>query len=86
MHKKPALALAGYQDYALDQNAGFRPPKTMAPLIEILSSQKDAWGMAYWFMSLNSFLGGQRPQDLLLSAPEKVIAAAQDEINGVTHG
>lgn len=75
-----------FPDYALDQNAGFRPLKTMAPLIEILSSQKDAWGMAYWFMSLNSFLGGQRPQDLLLSAPEKVIAAAQDEINGVTHG
>jgi len=42
--------------------------------------------MAYWFMSSNSFLGGKRPQDLLMSAPEKVIAAAQDEVQAVAHG
>ena len=42
--------------------------------------------MAYWFRSDNSFLGGKRPQDLLASAPDQVIAAALDEIHGIVHG
>jgi hypothetical protein len=41
--------------------------------------------MAYWFRSENSFLGGNRPQDLLASAPDRVIAAAVDEILEMTH-
>jgi hypothetical protein len=42
--------------------------------------------MAYWFGSDNSFLRGKRPQDLLQSAPKRVIAAALDEIEEVSHG
>lgn len=42
--------------------------------------------MAYWFRSDNRFLGGKRPQDLLASAPERVIEAAGDEVLGIAHG
>ena len=42
--------------------------------------------MAYWFSSSNSFLRGKRPQDLLVSVPKRVIEAAIDEIQGITHG
>jgi hypothetical protein len=42
--------------------------------------------MAYWFLSVNSFLGGKRPQDLIASAPERVIAAAIDEVQEIAHG
>ncbi|KPA88153.1 hypothetical protein PF66_05385 [Pseudomonas asplenii] len=42
--------------------------------------------MAYWFRSDNSMLGGKRPRDLLACAPDRLMAAAQDEVLGVAHG
>ncbi|MDH4559030.1 hypothetical protein E8F11_28335 [Pseudomonas sp. BN417] len=47
---------------------------------------KDRWQLAYWFASVNSFLGGQRPQDLVATQPERINAAARDELLGVSHG
>lgn len=75
-----------FPGYGLDRNAGFRPSKVMAKVIEILAKNKDSWGMAYWFRSDNSFLGGKRPQDLLASEPERVIEAAMDEVQEISHG
>ncbi len=75
-----------FPGYGLDRDAGFRPLKAMAKVILAFSGRKDGWGMAYWFRSDNSFLGGKRPQDLLATAPERVIAAAQDEAQGIAHG
>jgi len=75
-----------YPGYGLDRDAGFRPLKAMAKVIEAFGGHKDGWGMAYWFRADNSFLGGKRPQDLLAPAPERVIAAAQDEVEQVAHG
>nr|WP_321329829.1 hypothetical protein [Alcaligenes faecalis] len=75
-----------FPGYGLDRNAGFRPSKAMAKVIEILARNKDSWGMAYWFRSDNSFLGGKKPQDLLASEPERVIEAAMDEVQEISHG
>lgn len=75
-----------FPGYGLDKETGFRPAKALTRIIEIFAGHKDSWGMAYWFRSQNSFLGGKRPQDLLSSAPERVIAAAQDEIEEIAHG
>lgn len=75
-----------FPGYGLDRDADFRPLKALARIIEIFSGHKDGWGMAYWFRSDNSFLGGKRPQDLLASAPERVIEAALDETQGIVHG
>ena len=75
-----------YPGYALDANAGYRPLKGLAPVLERFGRNLDDWDIAIWFASVNSFLGGVRPMDLLQSAPERVLAAAQDEIDGVLHG
>jgi len=72
--------------YGLDRDAGFRPLKALAEVIEVFAGHKDGWGMAYWFQSDNSYLGGKRPQDLLAAEPERVVRAAVDEIQDVAHG
>lgn len=78
-----------FPGYALDPDANYRPYKALADVLKIFNNKKDAWGLAYWFSSVNSFLGGLRPQDLLANEPDKVIAAAEDEVAdlaGVAHG
>ncbi|MER8955820.1 hypothetical protein NKH98_24450 [Mesorhizobium sp. M0833] len=75
-----------FPGYALDSTAGYRPVKTLAKVLSVLHRKKDDWGLAYWFASVNSFLGGKRPQDVLASDPERVLAAAEDELVGAPHG
>ncbi|WP_040107194.1 hypothetical protein [Azotobacter chroococcum] len=75
-----------FPGYGLDREANFRPVKALAKVIEVFAGHKDSWGMAYWFRSDNSLLGGKRPQDLLASTPDRVVAAALDEVQEVTHG
>lgn len=71
--------------YALDKDAGYRPLPAIAEILKVFDGKKDGWGLAYWFTSLNSYLGGKRPQDLLVAAPERVKAAAGDEVADVQH-
>ncbi|GLZ18661.1 hypothetical protein [Burkholderia plantarii] len=70
----------------LDRNADFRPLKARAQVIKELSDRKDAWGIAFWFLSSSSFLGGRRPQDLLATSQERVIAVAKDEVQEIAPG
>lgn len=63
-----------------------RPLKGLAEVLEVFDGRKDAWALACWFAAMNSFLGGKRPQDVLEISPARVVAAAQDEIDGVLHG
>jgi hypothetical protein len=58
----------------------------LAEVIKVFAPHKNAWGIAYWFFSINSFLGGKRPQELLASHADRVVDAAIDEVQGVTHG
>lgn len=71
--------------YGLDPDT-LRPVKALADVLEVFQGSKSAWDLAYWFASVNSFLGGARPQDLLRTAPDEVMAAAADEMAGVGHG
>ncbi|CAI1144589.1 Uncharacterised protein [Serratia fonticola] len=75
-----------FPGYGLDPNTGYRPRKALKPVLDVFGEHKDGWGLAYWFLSANSFLGGKRPQDVLASEPERVVAAAEDEIKGISHG
>jgi hypothetical protein len=72
--------------YGLDNDAAYRPLPAMREVINILATKKNSWGMAYWFASVSSLLGGKRPQDLLVTDPQRVIEAAMDEVAGITHG
>ena len=75
-----------FPGYAFDASTDCRPAKGLARVLEVFRGKKDDWGLAYWFASVNSFLGGKRPQDLLISNPDRVVAAAEDEVAGVLHG
>lgn len=75
-----------YPNFALDKSAGYRPRAGMRDVLKVFGEAKDGWGLAYWFASVNSFLGGKRPQDVLVTDPARVVAAAEDEMAGVTHG
>lgn len=75
-----------FPGYGLDPEAGWRPRKALKPVLEAFGDDKDGWGLAYWFLSANSFLGGRRPQEVLVSEPEQVVAAARDEVEAVVHG
>jgi hypothetical protein len=57
-----------------------RPRKEMAEILKVFGDAKDGWGLAFWFAGLNSFLDDERPQDVLATDPERVIAAAKDEM------
>jgi len=75
-----------FPSYALDPVTGYRPFKELAKVLAVFNGRKDGWGLAYWFASINGFLGGKRPQDLLSTRPDRVVAAAEDEVAGVAHG
>ena len=72
--------------YALDPSQKFFPYKILAEILKVFDGSKSGWGVAFWFSSISGFLGPQSPQALLLSNPDRVLAAAQDEMLGITHG
>lgn len=72
-----------FPTYGLDPSAGYSPQSGMAEVIAILAVKKDGWGMAFWFGSSNSYLGGRLPKDVLRDEPLRVLEAAKDEIYGL---
>jgi hypothetical protein len=52
----------------------------MAEILTIFADPKDEWTLAFWFAGLNNYFDDERPQDVLATDPERVIAAAKDEI------
>lgn len=60
-----------FPGYALDPSAGYRPAKGLTKVMGVFRGRKDDWGLAYWFATVNSFLGGKRPQDLLIDQPDR---------------
>ena len=58
-------------------DADWRPLPAVQSILGILHAQSPE-GLAAWFESTSSFLGGARPREFLSAAPERVIAAAQD--------
>ena len=75
-----------FPGYALDPSTGYRPFKALAAVLALFDRSKDDWGLAYWFASDNSFLGGKHPKDMLSEESVRVIAAAEDELQGAAHG
>jgi hypothetical protein len=75
-----------YPLYALDPADGYRPRAIMADVLRLFGDSKDSWGLAFWFGSVNSYLGGRRPQDVLTGSPEALLRAARAEAEGLQHG
>lgn len=75
-----------YPSYAFDKENAYIPAKELKLVLREFEGRRSDWGLAYWFASVNGYLGGQRPQDLLKIAPEKVSAAARHDLIGIQHG
>lgn len=82
-----ALQLNGkdkYPEYALDE--GYRPVPVVKQIISLFGNKKTSWGLAIWFGTPNSWLNGKKPKDVLKIMPERVLKAAQAEVDGGAHG
>lgn len=73
--------------FAFNPNSQYLPYPAVKQVMEILSERRGSgWGLASWFVGLNSYLGGRRPLDLLDSNPQCVIDAARDEAEDFPNG
>jgi hypothetical protein len=75
-----AIAYKGrdwYPKYAFGLD--FRPLPVMRDVLAQLSGL-DPWSVAAWFESTSSFLGGQRPREVIAHDGQRVLAAAQDRL------
>lgn len=75
-----------FPTYAFDANGGYQPVPALKAIIEILTTRKDDWGMAFWFGSSNSYLGGRQPKEVIRTDLTVVLEAASDEVCGTLHG
>lgn len=72
--------------FALNPEKSYKPYSAVAEVLDVFQDTKIGWGLAFWFAGVNSFLDDRRPQDLLATQPELVIAAAKDARVGLQHG
>lgn len=75
-----------FPGYGFNKYDGYRPLGIVAKILMIFGEAKSGWGLAYWFWSPNSYLGGARPQDILAKYPDQVLVAAQAEREAIQHG
>jgi hypothetical protein len=59
--------------YALDPAANYHPRRVVAEILRIFGHTKSAWGIAFWFATLNSRLHEHAPKDLLARDPQSVL-------------
>jgi hypothetical protein len=59
-----------FPGYALDTSTDYRPTRGLARVLGVFHGRKDDWGLAYWFASVNSFLGGNPTLDTLSKATD----------------
>lgn len=72
--------------YALPSEGGASQIPGLRDVLSVLRPMKDGWGVSFWFISPNGWLGGKRPQDLLSTEPSRVVSAAHEEVSRVMHG
>jgi hypothetical protein len=71
--------------YAFSQGET-HPSLTVSTVLKIFGDTKSGWVVALWFAAANSFLNDERPQDVLATDPQRVVAAAKNEVEGLHHG
>ena len=72
--------------FGLNPDRGYKPYPELGQVLEEFHGARSGWSIAFWFAAGNSFLGDERPQDLLTSKSELVIAAAREEMEDIQHG
>lgn len=75
-----------YPCYAFDEKNEYMPVRDLKRILQEFDGNRNGWGLAFWFASVNGYLDGHSPQVLLNIAPEKVLAAARADLIGILHG
>jgi hypothetical protein len=70
-----------YPAFQFDEEG--RPRPVVADVLTTLGQQSQGWELALWFTSVNGWVDGCRPVDLLNSEPEEVALAAEREAEGL---
>lgn len=70
-----------YPAFQFDEEG--RPRPVVADVLATLGQQSHGWELALWFTSVNGWVDGCRPVDLLSSEPEEVALAAEREAEGL---
>lgn len=70
--------------YQFDEDG--KPLPSIQTVLEVFADKKSDFKTALWFISANSWLNGQAPMDVVATDPDKVIAAAKEEIRPIDHG
>src|SRR5690242_15407785 len=65
--------------YALNPLKGYLPHESFQEVVKIFYDHKSSKGVAFWFQSVNGYLNGAAPKDLIGTVPEQVIEAAKIE-------
>jgi hypothetical protein len=69
-----------------DRSRGPQVSVAIPNVLEIFGDRLSDWAIAAWFIAGNGYLDGESPKNLVEKNPNRVIAAAQDEMNEVSHG
>lgn len=72
--------------FAFDRSHGLRVFEAVPAILKVFGNKLSSWGIAAWFIADCSYLDNQAPKDLAEREPNWVIAAAQDEIDEISHG
>jgi hypothetical protein len=70
-----------YPAFQFDEEG--RPRPVVADVLATLGQQSQGWELALWFTSVNGWVDGRRPVDLLSSEPAEVALAAEREAEGL---
>ena len=73
-----------YPAYALDE--AYQPLKILKDILTVFGDRTSARSIASWMGTVNSWLGGKKPKDLMKQDPAAVLHAALIEKAGAQHG
>lgn len=75
-----------FPSYAFDRSNQWNPRESLSLIIKSFEARKSDWAIAIWLAGANGFLGGRRPQDILVQNVEILKAAIIDELKAISHG
>lgn len=73
-----------YPEFALGMDG--KPLSIMKDILAVFNGHKVPLAIALWFVSINSWLDGVAPKDVIGTQPEDVLEAAKMEVAPIEHG
>lgn len=71
-------------EYAVNPEG--KPLPALKKILTVFNGKKSCWATAAWFASVNGWLGGITPMEVMRSRPEALIQAAKEESRPSEHG